>query len=100
MPQRDTSGIGERVPRALIDADFSVAFRLVGMAEEESRSGNAQVASQLLQNAERTLHDIRGRLLRMTAAQKEAFESRCAELDQAIRRANAPDSGIGPESET
>ena len=37
MPQRDTSGIGERVPIELIDADFTVALSLVEMAEGESR---------------------------------------------------------------
>ena len=88
MPQRDTSGIGERVPRELIEADFTVAFSLVEMAEDESRRNNAQLASQLLQKAERMLDDIRGRLLRMTASQKEAFEPRCAELGEAIRIAN------------
>jgi hypothetical protein len=84
MPQRDTSGIGERVPRELIEADFSVAFSLVEMAESESRRNNGQLALQLLQKAERMLEDIRGRLLRMTASQKEAFEPRCTELAEAI----------------
>jgi hypothetical protein len=87
MPQRDTTGFGERVPLALIDADFSVAFRMVEMAEEESGRGNAQLSSQLLQNARRTLNDIRERLLRMTASQKEPFDRRCEELDQAIKSA-------------
>jgi hypothetical protein len=59
------------------------------MAEGESRGGNAQLAAQLLQKAQRTLDDIRGRLLRMTASQKEAFEPRCAELGEAIERASA-----------
>jgi hypothetical protein len=89
MPQRDTSGIGERVPRELIDADLTVAFSLVEMAEAESRGGNAQLAAQLREKAQRTLDDIRGRLLRMTASQKEAFEPRCAELGEAIERAGA-----------
>jgi hypothetical protein len=96
MPQRDTSGIGERVPRELIDADFAVAFSLVEMAQGESRRNNGQLASQLLEKAERMLDDIRGRLLRMTASQKEAFETRCTELATAIELAKAPDSGIGP----
>jgi hypothetical protein len=96
MPQRDTSGIGERVPRELIDADFTVAFSLVEMAKDESRRGNGQLASQLLQRARRMLDDIRGRLRRMTASQKEAFEPRCAELGEAIDVAKTPDSGIGP----
>ena len=87
MPQRDTSGIGERVPRELIEADFSIAFSLVEMAESESRRDNGQLALQLLQKAERMLDDIRGRLLRMTASQKEAFEPRCTELGTAIERA-------------
>jgi hypothetical protein len=87
MPQRDTSGIGERIPRELIDADFTIAFSLVEMAEAESRRGNGQLASQLLQKAQGMLDDIRGRLLRMTASQKEAFEPRCAELSQAIELA-------------
>lgn len=86
MPQRDTSGIGERIPRELIDADFSIAFSLVEMAEGESRRDNEQLASQLLEKAERMLDDIRGRLLRMQASQKEAFEPRCAELGEAIER--------------
>ena len=86
MPQRDTSGIGERIPRELIDADFSIAFSLVEMAEGESRRGNGQLASQLLEKAERMRDDIRGRLLRMQASQKEAFEPRCAELGEAIER--------------
>jgi hypothetical protein len=97
MPQRDTSGIGERVPRELIDADFTVAFSLVEMAESESLRDNGQLASQLLQKAERMLDDIRGRLLRMTAAQKEAFEPRCAELGNAIELAKTPDSGMDAE---
>lgn len=97
MPQRDTSGIGERVPRELIDADFAVAFSLVGMAKDETRRDNGQLGAQLIQKAERMLEDIRGRLLRMTASQKEAFELRCTELGEAIERAKAPDSGIPPE---
>jgi len=87
MPQRDTSGIGERVPRELIGADFSVAFSLVEMAETESRRDNGQLASQLLQKAERMLEEIRGRLLRMAATQREEFEPRCAELGEAIELA-------------
>jgi len=87
MPQRDTSGIGERVPRELIDADFTVAFSLVEMAEAESQRGNGQLASQLLERAERMLDDTRGRLLRMTASQKEEFEPRCAKLGEAIELA-------------
>jgi|SRR5580704_13255090 hypothetical protein len=87
MPQRDTSGIGERIPRELIDADFTVASSLVEMAEAESQRGNVQLASQLLERAERMLDDIRGRLLRMTASQKEAFEPRCAKLGEDLNRA-------------
>jgi hypothetical protein len=97
VPQRDTSGIGERVPREIIDADFSVAFSLVEMAEGESGQDNAPVASQLLRKAEEMLDSIRGRLLRMTAAQREAFEPRCAQLGEAIERAKPPDSGTPPE---
>lgn len=97
MPQRDTSGIGERVPRELIDADFSVAFSLVEMAEDEARGGNRQMASNLLQKAEEMLNSIRDRLLRMTASQKEEFEPRCAKLGEAIELARTPDSAIGPE---
>ena len=92
MPQRDTTGIGERIPRELIDADFTVAFSLVEMAKEESGRGNGQLAAQLLEKAARMLDDVRGRLLRMTASQKEAFEPRCAELGEAIERAKTPDS--------
>ena len=100
MPQRDTSGIGERVPRELIDADFNVAFSLVEMAEGESRRDNGRQASPLLQTAEELLNNIRGRLLRMTASQKEVFEPRCKQLGEAIERVRASDSAIGPESET
>jgi hypothetical protein len=95
MPQRDTTGIGERVPRELIDADFTVAFSLVEMAQGELRRGNGQLGSQLLQKAEKMLDEIRGRLLRMTPSQKEVFEPRCAELGDAIELAKAPDSGAG-----
>jgi hypothetical protein len=91
MPQRDTTGIGERIPRELIDGDFAIAFSLVEMAESESRRGNGQLASQLLQKAEAMLDDIRGRLLRMTASQKEAFEPRCAQLAEAIELAKRQD---------
>jgi hypothetical protein len=90
MPQKDTSGIGERVPRELIDADFTIAFSLVQMAEEELRHGNSQLALQLRQKAERMLEDIKGRLLRITALQKEPFELRCAELAAAIETAKTP----------
>jgi hypothetical protein len=95
MPQRDTSGIGERVPRELIDADFTVAFSLVEMAQSELGRGNGQLAAQLLQKAGRMLDEIRGRLLRMAASQKETFEHRCTELGDAIERAKAQDSGAG-----
>jgi len=91
MPQRDTSGIGERVPRELIEADFAIAFSLVEMAEGESRRNNKQVAAELLHKAEGMLDDTRARLLRMTASQKEPFEPRCAELSEAIKRARAED---------
>lgn len=96
MPQRDTSGIGERIPRELIDADFNIAFSLVEMAKEESRN-NRQLSSDLLRKAGEMLDSIRDRLLRMTASQKEVFETRCAELDAAIERAKVSDSGIAPE---
>jgi hypothetical protein len=99
MPQRDTSGIGERVPRELIDADFAIASSFVEMAEAESHSGNEQTAARLLLNAEQILDDIRGRLLRMTPSQKEEFEPRCTKLREAIERGKTPDSGIRPESE-
>ena len=87
MPQRDTSGIGERVPRELIEGDLTVAFSLVEMAEEEAGDGNGAVAAQLLDRAARMLEDIRGRLLGITVAQREAFEPRCADLADAIERA-------------
>jgi hypothetical protein len=90
MPQRDTSGLGERVPRELIDADFTIAFSLIQMAEDELRRGNGKLALQLRQKAERMLEDIKGRLLRMTASQKEPFELRCAELAAAIEIAKTP----------
>jgi len=93
MPQRDTSGIGERVPREIIEGDFTVAFSLVEMAEEEAGDGNGAVASQLLGKAGRMLEDIRGRLLGFTAAQREAFEPRCAELGEAIAVAVAAQNG-------
>lgn len=93
MPQRDTSGIGERIPREIIDADFGVAFSLVEMAEAESHRGNGKLASELLQRAERMRDDIRGRLLRMTEAQKEQFETRCVELGKAIELAAGQGSG-------
>jgi hypothetical protein len=63
MPQRDTSGIGERVPRELIDADLTIGFSLVQMAEDELRLDNGQFASQLRRRAARMLEDIKGRLL-------------------------------------
>jgi hypothetical protein len=88
MPQRDTSGIGERVPRELIFADFEVGFSFVSMAEGES---NRDVAEQLLTRAEQMLKDIEGRLLRMTVAQRESFEPRCAELREAIDKARIDD---------
>ncbi len=97
MPLRDKSGIGERVPRELINADFDVAFSLVEMAGVESRRHNAELASQLLRRAEGMLDEIQRRLVRLTPSQKEAFEARCLELAQAIERAKAPDSGIGPD---
>jgi hypothetical protein len=100
MPQRDTTGIGERVPRALLDGDFTIAFSLVHMAQDESRQGNTQLASQLLQRAEQMLEAIRDRLLRMTLSQKEEFEPRCAELSDAIELGKAPGTEIGPESAT
>jgi hypothetical protein len=98
MPQRDTSGIGERVPRELIDADFTVAFSLVEMAEAELQRGNGQLASQLLERAERMLDDIRGRLLRMTAVQKEAFEPRCAKLGEDLNCARK-EAAPGPPTD-
>lgn len=87
MPQKDTSGIGERVPRELIDADFTVAFSFVQMAEEELHRGNGQLAASLRQRAESMLKEIQGRLLRMTPSQSEPFELRCAELAAAIKTA-------------
>ncbi len=96
MPQRDTSGIGERVPRELIEADFEVAFSLVEMAQSE----NKQLASQLLGKADGMLNDIRARLERMTPPQKAVFEKRCEELSRAIEVAGLPGFGISGESET
>jgi hypothetical protein len=91
MPQRDTSGIGERVPRALIDADLAVAFSFIDMAEEASVQG--AVAEALLQKASRMLDDIRERLLHMSTAQKETFEPGCAKLAEALERAKARIAG-------
>jgi len=87
MPLRDPSGIGTRVPRELIEGDFSIAFSLVEMAGTESSRNNGQIASQLLQRAGGMLEDIRARLQRMSAAQREEFEPRCEELAAAIERA-------------
>jgi hypothetical protein len=87
MPQRDTSGIGERVPRELIFADFEVAFSLIEMATSEANRGNAPLVTQLLRKAEGMLNDIEGRLLRMTVAQRQTFEPRCDELREAIAKA-------------
>lgn len=86
MPLRDTSGIGERVPRELIEADFSIAGSFVEMADEESGRDNGKAAAQLLQKAEEILGHIRERLLRMMPEQKEVFEARCEELAESIRR--------------
>lgn len=88
MPQRDTSGIGERVPRDLIFADFEVAFNFIGIAENEP---DREVAEQLLRRAEAMLKDVEARLLRMTVAQREEFEPRCAELREAIDKARIDD---------
>lgn len=88
MPQRDTSGIGERVPREMIFANFEVAFNFVGMAENES---DRELAEQLLRRAEDMLKDVEARLLRMTVAQREEFELRCAELRKAIETARIDD---------
>ena len=82
MPQRDTSGIGERVPRALIDADLAVAFSLIDMAE-------GVTAEPLLQKASGMLNDIRDRLLHMSTAQRETFEPGCAKLADALEQAKA-----------
>lgn len=81
MPLRDPSGIGERVPRELIHADFEVAASLIEMARQ---SGDSKIASQLLQKAERMLADIRARLLKLTPAQREPLEARCQELEKAL----------------
>ena len=89
MPQRDTSGIGERVPREIIEADFEVAFNLVDMAKSES-TDNREIALQLLHKAEGMLEDIRTRLQRMTPAQREPFDKRCEELGHAIQGASWP----------
>jgi hypothetical protein len=88
MPQRDTSGIGERVPRELIFADLDVGFSFVSMAEGES---DRDLAEQLLRRAEAMLKDIDDRLLRMTAAQRETFQPRCEELKAAIDKARIDD---------
>ncbi|HWE49248.1 MAG TPA: hypothetical protein VG273_05645 [Bryobacteraceae bacterium] len=90
MPQKDTSGIGERVPRELIEADFAIAFSLVEMAQDELRRGNEKLALELRLKADHMLEDIKGRLLRMTVSQKEPFELRCAELGAAIAAAETP----------
>jgi hypothetical protein len=99
MPQRDTSGIGERIPRELIDAEFTIAFSMVEMAEGEGRPGHSGPTSPLLEKAGQMLANIRERLSRMTHTHKEVFEPRCAELSEAIERAKALHSGIEPESE-
>jgi hypothetical protein len=90
MPERDTSGIGERIPRELIEADFTIAFSLVQMAQDEVRRNNEQLASQLRERAERMLEGIQRRLLRMTPSQKESFELRCQELAEAIEITKTP----------
>ncbi len=84
MPQRDTSGFGERVPRELIAADFEVALSLVEMAESETSRNNGALARQLLQKAEAMLADVQERMKHMSASQSQTFEARCEELRQAI----------------
>jgi hypothetical protein len=81
MPQRDPSGIGERVPRELIHADFEVVSSLIEMARQTE---NPSISSQLLQKAERMVADIRARLLKLTPAQREPFEARCRELEEVL----------------
>lgn len=88
MPQRDTSGIGERVPREIIEADFEIAFNFVEMARDELKRGDKDLAHQLRHKAESMLEDISARLLRMTVAQRQTFEARCEELRHAIDAAS------------
>ena len=88
MPQRDTSGIGERVPRELIFADIEVGFNFVSLAEGES---DRDLAEQLLRRAEDMLKDINDRMLRMTVPQRETFQPRCKELREAIDKARIDD---------
>jgi hypothetical protein len=95
MPIRDPSGIGERVPRELLHADFEVAFSLVQMARD---SGNLKISGELLNKAEGMLADIRARLLKLTPAQREPFEARCDELAKAL--ADALAQAVNDELET
>ncbi len=100
MPQRDTSGIGERIPREIIEADFEVAFSMVEMAQSDSSREDRELATTLLHKAEGMLDDIRARLQRMTVAQREPFEKRCEELSHAIEAAGWPGFRISGESQT
>lgn len=97
MPLRDTSGLGQRTARELVQADFEVARNFVDMAQNESER---ELAAQLLHRAEGILSEIRSRAARMNSDQREAVEARIKELSDAIERASWPGFQVNDGSET
>lgn len=81
MPQRDTSGIGNRVPSEIIDADFEVAFSLIKLAKSESKP---ELAVELRRKASGMLEDLQGRMRKLTAVQREVYEKRIEELSRQL----------------
>ena len=68
----------------LVEADVEIAFNLVDMAERESGAGQFAVASEVLENAERVLHDLNDRLTRLPEIQTENFNPLRTEIRRAI----------------
>jgi len=73
----------------LIEADVDMAFSLVVDAREEFHQGNIEFAHAALDDANRVVRDIEGRLAKLGAERSAPFGPLVGELRKAIREAQA-----------
>jgi len=89
MLQPNPRRVSDRILTELIEADIEIAFRLVDMAEDYAREGEAESAARALHDADEVLLDIRRRLDEMGAEKGWPFDSLLEEVRRAIALAKS-----------
>lgn len=89
MPNQPNHRAAERIRVELIEADVDIAFGLVDDALDEFRGGNVEFARAALENAQKVLTDIDGRLAQLEVDQRVPFGPLVEELRKSILAAES-----------